>query len=236
MRPDGSTPPLDATTHPDAQPTDAFPPLSDTGWSPDTGLDAGPYDFGGDGGPPPRDAQPVPDSGEVNCDLGASVVCQCANRDLGHAMCVNGRYGSCVCPPQAPPPGTTEREILQWLQTNIIGTWRGIFSNPWRADALVEFTFRADRTFSSHCIIPTDCVSLYYGEDTTDARTWRLFDIYANGDGEGEIDFSFSGNRQSGEWVDVHLSADLRFLAFRIWNTTGRGRYGPMVYTLERVP
>lgn len=64
----------------------------------------------------------------------------------------------------------TDREILQWLESHIIGTWRGVFTNPWLPPALVEFTFRADRTFSSHCRIPMGCAALYYGKNIGDMR------------------------------------------------------------------
>ena len=219
---------------PDARPR-YIPDAGDPWYRPDTGghwFDVGPWH--------PGDADPwiPPDAGNTSCYLGATIPCTCGGDTFGAARCVGASYGQCVCPPQPPPPPRTEREQLAWLRDGIVGEWYGVFSNPWQPDARVAFAFLSDGTFEAACVAPEGCAALYYGHDRVrPRRSWRVVDVRADDNGEGELEFAFgSPPYQPGEWVDIALSEDLGHLHFRLWRVTGRGRYGPLVYRLSRVP
>jgi hypothetical protein len=229
---DTGLPLIDTGLHPDARSFIPDSGILDTGIHvPDTGHhipDTGTHQ------PPP----PYPDAGpDMSCALGPERVCQCATGNLGTQSCQNGRYGACVCPTQPPlPDSLTEAQLLARITQGMIGVWRGIGENQWDGEYPVAMTFRRNGNYSAYCLFP-NCTALYWGFDTDDPeKTVSLYDVFANGEGDGELVIAGSGfGPVTGELTNVHLSADQQYLRFRFYNTWSGRRIGPLTFLLQKV-
>ena len=177
----------------------------------------------------------TPDAGTSACEFGPERVCKCASGSIGSQACEGQGYGPCVCPPQAPLPDLTERQRLARIFDGMVGSWRGIGENRWNGEYPVTFNFRADRTYSARCELP-NCVALYWAyDDDHPAKTYTMFDVFANGEGDGTLTLAgMTWGPQTGSMTNVYLSSDENYLRFDFFNTWSGRRIGPVSFILER--
>jgi hypothetical protein len=163
-----------------------------------------------------------------SCVPGFSVACACATGALGSQTCRrDGTFGPCTCA----DAGSWEQQELARIRAGVIGTWKGLQTNPWNGVCETKITFEADGHYGAHS--PDDmCVVFYYGtNDDSPEKTYLFDDVQADGDGSGEIQIYFGPNDTvRGEMRHVWLSPDARALTFECW----RGDYGPLMFKLER--
>ena len=208
---------------------DATPP-----WTPDSGLPPR-LDTGI---PPGLDAGTIawPDASTGDCEFGPERVCSCPSGLMGKQSCQGQRYGSCVCWPQPPLPPLSDRELLNRITEGMIGSWRGIGENQWEGEYPVTFVFRQNGSYSANCP-RADCTALYWGfDDDAPEKTYSVFDVFANGEGDGELVIGGRGwGPQPGELTNIYLSPGEGYMRFRFYNTWGGRRIGPLTFMLELV-
>jgi hypothetical protein len=125
-------------------------------------------------------------------------------------------------------------DSLESLKTGIIGHWGGCVATPWTPAYYVDFTFRADGTYSaitSEIIDSQPMNALYYGtQDDSPKKTFGLTDFNTQTKkGTGDITIVFQvGTTSPGTLKDIQLMGDK--LSFSFYD----GQYGPLTYRLYK--
>jgi len=123
--------------------------------------------------------------------------------------------------------------LLEQYTTNILGTWTGTATTPWRPPYEVEIEFFEDGTYSARN--PNDgYVAFYYGDDVdSDMKTYSINDVMANGKGTGTlfVYFTLGDHTCRGDLENIEFTQDFQHLEFEFWY---RSQYGPIKYSLEK--
>jgi len=124
-------------------------------------------------------------------------------------------------------------------EEKIHGKWIGYVDTPWTSFYNVEIEFFENGTYSSDTLTTDQEIFLdyfmpafYYGENGYDtSKTYRIFNLYASGQAEGDITGYFTGDTANvGSLKYISFYNDFDNLEFEFWH---RG-YGPVKFNLTR--
>jgi hypothetical protein len=192
------------------------------------GDDAGPdmgVDHRADWGPGPYDSGTRYDSG-LGYDSGFGY-----DSGIGY----DTAYDSGYVYPDAPvlydvgiAPYDIPADAFARLKLGMVGTWEGVRTNPWEPPAWVRITFEESGHYSARCLDGggSSCTALNRGvDDDHPGKTYRPFDLYADGSGVARIQLYF-GATFAEELLDgIVLDPALRTMSMELHQGSGTNHY-----------
>jgi hypothetical protein len=177
--------------------------------------------FDGDAAIPDRDAA-IGDAAIVMADGDVDAARDSGARDSGV---------------DAAPRPADASDALAWMRQAMVGTWRGVRTDPWDPPAEVVIHFDASGTYSAHCANPPfdGCVWHYGTDRDMPTKTYELVSVNGNGVGTGSIMITFQPTealKGSLDAVGIDPTATEMTLDFY---PTWLGQLGPVHFALTRV-
>ncbi len=135
-------------------------------------------------------------------------------------------------------PADDAATTYEWLRGAMVGTWRGVRTDPWEPPADVLIHLDAAGRYTAHCTdqqASDPCVWHYGTDQDLPGKTYELVTLTGNGKGSGRILIAFSATEtRTGAFDSLVVDPTGMTMTFDFY-PAWLGALGPVHFTLTRV-